>query len=272
MKLGVRAHDFGRQTAAQLAKSIKNAGFECVQLAPAKGIEGINHFNDITDAHLHDIHAAFAQNNVEITVLGCYIEPSLADTAARLEQVEIFRNNLSHAKNLGVNLVGTETTHLPITATESEREAAYQRLKDSVLRMVEQAEKENVFVGIEPVADHTLNTPELARRLLDEVNSIRLKIIFDPVNLILPATVGAQAQIFNRAITLLGADVMAMHIKDITIENEQKVWCNISTGVIDYTSITEWLRKNHPNMRLLREEVRMDSYAQDLEAMKKFII
>ena len=269
MKFGLRAHDFGRQSAESLAQKIKEAGFDCAQLAPAKAITGIEHFNDITDKHLHDIGTAFSNHGVDISVLGCYIEPSLTDKDARLGQVEIFKTNLSNAKKIGSTVVGTETTGLDINTPPAEREKIYQLLKDSVLRMAEQATKEEVFISIEPVAEHTLNSAELARRLLDEVNCKWLKIIFDPVNLILPNTIDNQTQIYNNVLNLLGNDIVAMHIKDIVIENGQKVWRNIGKGAVDYSQIAPWVKANKPNMPLLREEVRPESYKEDLDAIKK---
>ena len=271
MKIGVRAHDFGRQTADELAANVKNAGFDCVQLATAKAIAGINSFEDITEAHMHDIGISFGQKTLEITVLGCYIEPSLPDKEERLKNVEIFKKNLAYAKQLNIPIVGTETTGMDINAPVDHREKIYQLLKDSVLRMVEVAEKENVFIGIEPVAEHTLNTPELARRLLDEIGSKQLKIIFDPVNLVLPNTISNQNEIFNKTLDLLGQEIVAMHIKDIVIENNEKTWRNIGAGVVNYQPIIAWLKQNKPEMRLLREGVEMDSYKQDIEAMKKFL-
>lgn len=272
MKLGLRAHDFGRQSAESLAASIAAAGFECCQLAPAKAIDGIEHFNDITDEHLENIREGFLRHNIEITVLGCYIEPSFTEQDKRLEQVEIFCTNLTNAKKLGVSIVGTETTGLSVDTPTAEREKRYQLLKDSVERMVERAEKEEVFIGIEPVAVHTLNSAELARRLLDEVKSKWLKIIFDPVNLILPETVNNQLQIFQSVLDLLGNDIVAMHIKDIVIEGDKKIWRNIGQGVVDYSTIAEWLRANKPDMRLLREEVKPDSYKICMDAMRAFTV
>jgi len=270
MKIGVRAHDFGRQSAESLASVIKNAGFDCVQLAPAKALDGVESFADITETVLEDIHKAFVKNDVAITVLGCYIEPSLLDDGQRLANVETFKNNLTHAKRLGVSIVGTETTGLSINTPAPEREKIYQILKDSVLRMVEWAEKEEVFVGIEPVAEHTLNTPELTRRLLDEVNSEYLKVIFDPVNLILPHTIKYQVQIFNEVFDLLGKDIVAVHVKDIVIKNNEKTWCNIGMGEVDLPLIMGWLKQNKPDIHLLREDVKMDSYQSDRNVMARY--
>jgi len=248
---------------------IKEAGFTCTQLAPTKAIEGIGHFNDITPSTLNDIDKSFGNSGLEITVLGCYIEPSIPDIDKRLENVGIFRDNITYAKQLGVSIVGTETTHFNIDASPAEREIVYELLKDSVLRMVEQAEKENVIVGIEPVAEHTLNTPSLARRLLDEVNSDKLKIIFDPVNLVLPNTINNQREIFKETFDLLGDDIVAVHVKDIIIEDNQKTWRNIGAGIIDYEYIFAWLHENKPNIRLLREGVEMDSHQDDRKTMEK---
>ena len=269
MKLGVRAHDFGRQSAESLASAVKAAGFDCVQLAPAKALTGVESFEAINGDVLEDIHKAFVKNDVEITVLGCYIEPSLLDNERRLANVETFKNNLTHAKRLGVSIVGTETTGMDIKTPAGERDKVYQILKDSVLRMVEHAEKEQVYVGIEPVAEHTLNTPELTRRLLDEVNSEYLKIIFDPVNLILPDTMKYQVQIFNEVFHLLGNDIAAVHVKDIVIENGQKAWRNIGLGEVDYDLIMGWLKQNKPDIHLLREDVKMDSYKLDRDNMAR---
>jgi len=269
VKIGARAHDFGRHTAERMAAIIQEAGFGCVQLAPAKAIEGIGHFDEITPEHVAQIKDAFARHNVEIAVLGCYIDPALPEEDKRLDNVRIFQDNLRHAAALGVKVVGTETTSVPIDAPHALREARFALLTDSLRRMVSVAEALHVTIGIEPVAEHTLNTPALTRRLLDELKSDALKIIFDPANLLLPHTIGQQDSIFKEMITLCGEDIAVMHIKNIAVEDGKKVWCNLARGVIDYTYIFDWLHREKPDMRLQCDEVRMDSYKEDLECLKK---
>lgn len=270
MKIGARAHDFGRMSESELPKVIKDAGFEAVQLALTKAIIGIDNFSDITYSHIDKIREEFHKNNLEISVLGCYIEPSILDNEKRLKNVEIFKKGIEQAKSLGVSVIGTETTRFDINS-EDEREKMFQILKDSVLRMVEKAEKENITIGIEPVADHTLNNASLTRRLLDEVNSDKLKVIFDPVNLILSHTVKDQEKIYNETFNLLGEDILIVHLKDVVIENNEKKWRNIGKGIVNYNFIFSWLNQNKPNIRLLREHVKVDSYEYDLEAIKSFI-
>ncbi|MDR2183417.1 MAG: sugar phosphate isomerase/epimerase [Clostridiales bacterium] len=270
MKIGVRAHDFGRHTAADLPRIIRQAGFEAVQLAIPKAITGIAAFAEVDDHLLEEIHKNFHDNQLEIAVMGCYIEPSLPDKTERLAQVEIFKLGLGHAAKLGVNIVGTETTHLDIDASPADREKSYQFLKDSMLRMAEEAKKLGVCIGIEPVAEHVLNTPELTARLFDEVDSDKLRIIFDPVNLMLPRTIHSQLQIYRELFEHLGEKIAVLHMKDTDTTGGAKAWRNIGRGQIDYDFIFKWLHRHKPGIPLLREDAQMDSYTADIEAMLNF--
>lgn len=270
MKLGVRAHDFGKAEPDTLASAIYGAGFEAVQLAIPKAIAGIDSMADVTGDVLDRVGEAFRIRNVEISVLGCYIEPSLPDKEVRLAQVETFRRGLEAAKYLGVSLVGTETTRFdPDPANEPNREQAYQALLDSVRRMTEHAERLGVQIAIEPVADHTLHSAELAKRLLEEVDSDCVRIIFDPVNMILERTAVRQREIYRQFLDILGDRLCAVHIKDIVFEAGEKVWRNLGEGVVYYDDIVTWLHANLPNIPLLREHVKPQSAQIDIEAMRR---
>lgn len=273
MKIGCRAHDFGKWSEEELPRKVRDAGFEAVQLALTKGIQGIETFNDITPARLDKVKKGFDAADVEISILGCYIEPSLPDRNERLEQVGYFLSGLEHARALGVPLVATETTWFyPEKVGEAARETAYRDLLDSVKRMAERAEKLDVLVGIEPVTVHTLNSAELARRLLDEVGSDKVKIIYDPVNMIpeenLEEQVNRQEEIFAEFTKLLGKEIRGVHLKGMAVENGKKVWSNIDKGVMRLQMVVDWLKQHYPDMSLLREEVIPESAAQDLAALR----
>ncbi len=271
MKLGIRAHDLGRQSAESLPRAVRAEGFDAVQLALAKAVEGVANFADVNSTLLDRVRLNFASQNVEISVLGCYIEPSLPNSGERLRQVGNFLLGLEHARDLGVTLVGTETTHLaPTPENETRREKLYHLLRDSVLRMAEKAEKLDVDIGIEPVAEHTLNTPELARRLLDEVGSERVKIIFDPVNMLLADNADRQEEVFGNFLNLLGQDVRILHVKDVVFENGEKVWRPIGQGMVNQRFVFDWMRANMPDIPAIREDARADSFAPDLAAMREF--
>jgi len=275
LKIGVRAHDFGKMDPFSLAKAINNAGFTTSQLAIIKAITGVDSLADVNSSLLEQIKTAFAENNVEIGVFGCYVEIGLPDKSTRLSEVEKFITGLKYAKILGAKLVGTETTYYNISSMEGavSREETYQNLKDSVLRMAEQAEYLGVDIGIETVADHTLYSAELTRRLLDEVNSKHLRVIFDPVNLILThSDIDRQDEIYKKFIETVGDDVSALHVKDIVIEDGKKIWRNIGKGDINYKTIADWLIATGRSMPVLREHIKPDCAQLDRQAMKDLFV
>jgi len=269
MILGLRAHDFGRHEPGELAGRISSAGFETAQLALLKAISGIDSFADVNGSVLERVRRAFEDNNVQIGVLGCYMEIGLTDKAARLAEVDKFLIGLEHGKALGAGLVGTETSWC-VPEDESMREPAYQGLKDSVLRMTERAEKLGVDIGVEPVAVHTMNSAETTRRLLDEVGSKRLRVIFDPINLMLTQEdIDNQVTLMESFLAMLGDDVVAVHVKDVVIEAGEKLWRNLGKGSVKFDPVFKYFREKGRSIPALREEVSPDSYEVDLEEMRR---
>ena len=269
MKIGMRGHDFGKMPPEVLFEFIKSKGFDTIQLAPVKAILGINSFNDITETYIEKIKEEATKAKVEISVLGCYIEPSLIDKEARLSQVAIFQKNIQYAKAFG-SFIGTETTRLSPDTPISEREKIYSLLLDSVLRMVETAEKYNVDIVIEPVSDHTLNTAELTKRLIEDVDSDRLKLIFDPFNVLLPSEIDMQPKVYDTYFELVGKYIEIIHMKGLDIQNKEKVWTTLEKGLINYEHIFNWLHKNKPNIPILREHIMLETYKEDLEFMRRY--
>lgn len=270
-RIGVRGHDFNRKTVEVLPKYIKELGFDAIQLAPTKAIEGVTNFNEITDKILDECREEFSKNDVEVTIYGCYVEIGMLDNDKRLSEVDKFIKGIGHCKRIGAHLIGTETTHFPLNGEN--RELAYQGLKDSVLRMVEEAEKQNVNIGIEPVALHTLNSPELTKRLLDEVNSDRLKVILDAVNLFTVENIHDQHKIITECFENFGDKIEALHIKDVSLIGDQNrdeimivndtfKYEYIGNGIVDYNHIFSYIKDR--DVSLLRERALPEGYKTDI--------
>ncbi len=277
-RIGVRGHDFGRMSVEELPKYLKNLGFNAAQLAPAKALQDVNTFEDITEKLLNDCRESFIKNDVEISVLGCYVDIGLMDKNSRLAEVDKFIKGISHAKTLGAKVIGTETSHCPLNSDN--REIQYQGLKDSVLRMIEEAEKLDVNVAIEPVAVHTLNSPELTKRLIDDVNSDKLNIILDAVNLFTLDNIANQKQIVTDCFELFGDKIKVLHIKDVSLIGNDDIkkinvvngsykWEHIGSGIVDYKHIVNYVKGK--DVSLLREEATLGSYADDIVHIKSLL-
>lgn len=255
MIIGMRGHDFGRMQPADLASAIRGAGFQATQLAFTKAFPQPA-ADYMTPEMLRTIHSIFAEQGIALPVMGCYISASDRDDAVREAAKAKFAECLRASVLLGAGCVGTETTHF--TFDESEREAAYARLFDFTRFVVCEAESCGAIVGIEPVSYHTLNTPELTRRLLDDVPSDHLRVILDLANLLTPetATPAHQREMLERAISCFGSKVTVLHIKDGVFNADGK-WENrpLGEGVMDWAYLLPRMREHFDALCALREAV-----------------
>ena len=89
MKIGVRAHDYGKMEIEQLAKTLHSVGYEAAQLALPKAFAGIDSYEDITLSHLDRIRNAFEKNGIEIPVFGCYMDLGNPDESVRRFAVSV---------------------------------------------------------------------------------------------------------------------------------------------------------------------------------------
>ena len=190
-------------------------------------------------------------------VESCAAQPrKLFDPDALAEAKARFKRALSASVTLGAGCVGSETTHF--TFPEAEREAAYARLLDFTREVCAHAEQVGARVGIEPVAVHTLNTPELAARLLSDVNSPSLRIILDTANLVTPQTTAPETQmeILERALACFGEKICVLHVKDGVFNSEGK-WENrpLGQGIMDWAHLLPRLRMHDDTLCALREGV-----------------
>ncbi|MGN0772246.1 MAG: sugar phosphate isomerase/epimerase family protein [Candidatus Ventricola sp.] len=255
MIIGMRGHDFGRMEPAQLAETIASHGFRAAQLAFGKAFAQAPEVY-MTDEGLAAVREAFAAHGIAVPVMGCYVSASDRDPA-KLEAAKAkFAAYLRASVRLGAGCVGTETTHF--TFDESEREAAYARLLDFTRAAAAVAEDCGATVGIEPVAYHTLATPELTARLMRDVPSDHLRVILDTANLVPPGESRPEVQhdLLNRALTLFGDKICALHVKD-GVWNSENRWENrpLGEGIMDWPTLLPRLRAHNDSLCALREDV-----------------
>lgn len=267
MRIGIRGHDFGRHTPERLAEVLAEAGVEAVQLALPKIIEGVDGYDDVDAPLLDRIRDALARKDIEISVLGCYIEPALPDDAGRARQLDTFYQGIACASALGAVCIGTETTNY--AGDEAGRLRAFDLLSDSVEKMLRRAGEHGVTVAVEPVSWHTMNSPELTARLLSRFEGSGLSVIFDPSNLFARTSAAAQSALWRECLDAFGEKIVAVHVKDGVLGPDGVRPCLLGDGEIDYAGvIAPWLRAHKPSVPLLREEISPETAARDLAWMR----
>ena len=275
MRIGCRVHDFGRASAEELATRIAAKGLTCVQLAPSKALDGVAWGRGaLTPALAADVGKTFRRHGIDIAVLGCYVNPIHPDRGVRQELLEIFKEHLRVARDFGCDVVALETGSVNADYSphpDNHTEAAFQELVTSISELVEAADAADVRVGVEAVTVHTVSTPALMRRLLDEIASDHIGVVHDPVNLLDAENWRGQARIFQEAFDLYGDRIVAVHAKDFTVNEGGLTYRALGKGgLLDAGSAFSWIAKHKPDTPVLLEEVDEQTIAGSMEAGERF--
>ncbi len=273
MQLGIRLHDTKKLCFEERIADVQDLGFKCGHLALAKVIDEF----PVTDEALTPglamyIKNVFAKNNVDIAVLGCYLNLANPNKEQLAKTVHRYMAHIRFASWLGCGVVGTETgcpnetySHVPECHNEESLELFIQNLRP----IVKYAEQMGVVFAIEPVWKHIVCNPKRARRVLDEINSPNLQIILDPVNLLDISNYQDQVAIVDEAIALLGPDVAMVHLKDFVIEDGKMKSVGAGLGQMDYTSVIKFMKERKPFIHATLENTTPENNIQVKEYIQK---
>lgn len=116
---------------------------------------------------------------------------------------------------------------------------AWRDLLEAMETAIDIADRHDIDLGIEPELANVINSAEKARRLIDEMQSPRLKIVLDPANLFERAALDAQRATISAAIDLLADRIVMAHAKD---RNADGSFATAGKGVLDYTHYLDGLK------------------------------
>lgn len=273
MLLGVRAHDFGKLPAEELAKRISEKGFKAIQLALSKAIPGLDAgLGKLSPGMAHAIQDTFFSHHIRIAVLGCYINPVHPDPIERRSQLERFKEHIRYARDFGCSIVATETGSLNADFSyhpDNHGESAFQILFESIRELVAEAEKFGVMVAIEGVRHYVANSPERIRRLIDAIGSNHLQVILDPVNLLSPLNFQDQGSVIKKAFELFGDRIVALHAKDFILENGQICSICAGEGHLNYDLVFKLLKEKKPMSYVLMEDTKPDQIDAGIAYLKE---
>src|SRR5665647_1016579 len=102
MRVGIRAHDFGKKTPDELIEILTAHKIPCIQLALSKSFSKLdNDLGKLNPGICFEIGSEFSKAGIQIAVLGCYIEPAHPDPRIRLTGITRFTEHLRYASQLG---------------------------------------------------------------------------------------------------------------------------------------------------------------------------
>ncbi len=271
MQLGIRLHDTRPLPFEERIADVHQLGFSCGHLALSKVIEEFSTADEaLTPGLAMYIKNVFARNQVDIAVLGCYLnlaDPNKEQLAATVHR---YMAHIRFASWLGCGMVGTETGAPNETYTftpECHTEEALKTFTRNLRPIVKYAQKMGVVLAIEPVYRHIVWNPKRARQVLDEIGSPNLQIIFDPVNLLDVENYKDRKAIFEEAMDLLGPDIAVVHLKDFVVRDGKMISLGCGKGEMEYDAILKFMKERKPFIHATLE----DTKPEDNQKAKSFI-
>ena len=273
MRIGIRAHDIAYAPIDQLIPNIHAQGFHCVHIALSKSIKEFKpEVETMTPGLAMHMKEICRKNDVDVAVLGCYLNLCNPDPEQHAKIVEKYKANIRFASVLGCGVVGTETgavnveyKYEPANHSEHALELFIQNLRP----VVEYAEKMGVIFAIEPVYKHIVYNVERARRVLDEIDSPNLQIIFDPVNLLSVDNYKDQDKIIEQAFELLGKDIAVVHAKDYVEKDGEIVSIAAGTGGMNYPLFLKLVKQHKPYVHVTLENTLPENAIATREFMER---
>jgi sugar phosphate isomerase/epimerase len=264
LNLSIRAHDFNQVSDAnKLAKNINSYGIESIQFAPPISFphipsEGYN----INPGMGNYYRKIFGKYNINITILSCYINMIHPVETERKKVLNKFHSYLNTAKSFGADVVATETGCVDeeIHYTEENfTDSAFESVVESVEKLINHAEKIGMLVAIEGGKNHPIHTPQKMKKLLDRIDSPNLQVILDVTNYLMPHTYTNQRTIIDQSLELFGDRLVAVHLKDFIVENNEIKPVTIGEGEMDFPYLLTKINENKPYLNLVMEETKEDN-------------
>lgn len=255
MNFGMRGHDFEASSLEELASKCYENNIKNVQLVFKKTIPDFKE-GEFSPEYAVKMRNILDEKGVKVSVLGCYINPSDTNPETLKASMDYFKECLHYAKYMNADVVGLETGFVGDSCDpeKNNSEEAYQYLLKNMRELLSVAEEIDVKIGIEGVWCFVINSPSRMKRLVDDLNSENIRVIFDPVNYLSDTNYENQSSMIDEFFELLGDRVCAIHLKDFAIENGKKIFTNPCQGELDHKRLFEYVKKVNPNLPIILEE------------------
>ncbi|MFD2327834.1 sugar phosphate isomerase/epimerase family protein [Cohnella sp. GCM10020058] len=273
LRLGISARCLERgQSAQEFARQTAEMGFSCIQLSLPETLTAIDTgYGKLSAGMARHIGDAFRERGVQIASIECYINPVHPDPEARRRQLELFKERIRYARDFGCGMVSTETGSLNADFSwhpDNHGEAAYELCVNGLRELVREAESFGVKLGIEGVTSFVANSPDKLARMIADIGSRHLHIVFDPANLLSADNIDSQAAMIRRSFELFGDRIELVHAKDFVLDEGLKRAVPPGTGAVDYDLLFGLLKESKPCMNVVLDHSGLPIEPEDMERLR----
>lgn len=246
MQPGVFAKTFARATVEEVFGAVAAHGFTCVQFNFAcAGLPSLPEW--IGPKLAVSVRQAAVAHNLAIAAVSGTFNMIHPNPEARRDGLRKLRVIAGACQRLGTRVItlctGTrDPDQMWRRHPENDSVEAWRDLLVTLTEAVVLADQSGVILGIEPETGNVISSARKARRLLDEFQTPRLKIIMDAANLLRPEDLPRMKEILEEAFDLLGSDLILAHAKELDA-NGRAGGLPPGSGRLDWCLYLELLRR-----------------------------
>jgi sugar phosphate isomerase/epimerase len=247
MQIGIFAKTFVRPTLEATLDAVQEHGLASVQFNLA--CCGLPSMPDEISAELAErIRGAHAARGIAMAAVSGTFNMIHPDAAVRETGLRRLGVLAGAAQAMGTGLItlctgSRDPQDMWRRHADNDLPEAWRDLRASLERALLIAEQNDVVLGFEPEVANVIDTAEKGRRLLDEMQSPRLKVVFDAANLFRAGDLARMAGVLGEAFDLLGGDIVLAHAKDLSRDGEAGHQA-AGTGLLDYDLYLKLLRQH----------------------------
>jgi len=255
-----------------MVKRIRDAGYTSGNSHP--GRLNRNPWLDASESDLRELKEALKTYDVAFFDMHANANNIHPDPAERKKEQQWTIWQMEAAERVGCPLVTTHVGSCAPSAIAPHRDNwTWETWKLSVKvmkQMIKDTEGMNVAFAIEPDPLVQINNNAALRQLIDECGP-RIKVCYDPVNMMDLSIYYRTTEFINEGFDMLGEDILCAHAKDSYILPDRMsayiTEVRAGTGILDYeTFLVRLSRLSYPRT-LLIEHISEEEYPE----AKKFI-
>ena len=259
MKICIRAHDLGVKGTPGILGELNRLGIDGVQMVCYKAYEDIPYKSGaITPEKAKAIAGAFSDAGAMIPLIGAYFNPVHSNPEKVATCKGIFGEYLKVAKDMGCNVVGSETgsfnddkwTYHPRNRTEE----ALQTVVATFSELCDIGADYDAVVAMEGAAGHVcydVDTLERAQKMMNRSNT---RVIFDLYNYLDESNQGDYLKILEKGLDVFGDRILLFHMKDCQFINGGKPnQVPFGTGDMDLKTVLRMIKAHDENAVLTLE-------------------
>jgi len=247
MEIGIFPTTFQRPSLEETLDAMVALGLYASQVD--LGVTGIPDLpEEIAATDVSRIHQAFASRGITMNAVAGHFNMIHPDPAVRDAGLHSLRVIAGASAGLGTSLItlctGTRNQDsMWRPHPDNGTPAAWRDVVASLETALTIADEYDLTLAFGPEVNKVIDSPQRARRIMDEMGSSRLKVVIDGANIFHKGDLPQMTRVLTEAFDLIGNDIVLAHAKDLDHDGDAGQLA-AGTGLLDFDLYCKLLRES----------------------------